>query len=186
MGLLGGEVNHISFQDAEDTSPGHPINSAMEMILFEMAAGMDVKVNRTLDNVRKTGKLPPDITRTVVVECRPEPEQKQQIFLLEEGETVLGRSAQADLVVIDTTISRRHAIIRIHNRTATVDNISASNGTFINRQLIVSSELNEGNLLSLGKTMFKFFWSDCGRGILFRMNDEPISPEDQNTIVLPK
>lgn len=186
MGLLTGDISKYSTSQVVDESLGHEVTSSMEMILFEMAAGMDVKVNKVLNNVRKTGKLPPEITRTVVVPYEPEAEQpQQQIYLLEEGETVVGRSASADVIVQEPTMSRRHAMIRISNHTATVENISTANGTFVNRKLTDFSPLEEGNLLSLGKTMFKFMWSDCGRGILFRLNEEKISPEDMATYKIP-
>jgi|GEM_PF-7069980 len=186
MQLLRGDAYNITVQDSMDTTPGHAISTEMEMILFEMAAGMDVEVNSTLDNVRKTGKLPPE-----AVHAAMEPEQpattseQQQIFLLEEGDTVIGRSAGADLIVGEPTMSRKHAMIRISQNMATVQNMSAANGTFVNRMLVDSSSLEEGNLLSLGNTIFRFFWSDCGRGILFRMNEEAPKPEDMATFKIP-
>ena len=189
MELLRGDASNIRIENTMDTTPGHEISSAMEMVLFEMAAGMDVQVNSTLDNVRKTGKLPPELVDSVMEETAPQPSitqtQNQQIYLLEEGETVIGRSAAADMIVIEPTMSRKHAVVRIGQRIAEVENLSTANGTFVNRKLIGSSPLKEGNLLSLGKTVFKFFWSDCGRGILFRMNDETPRPEDMATFKIP-
>ena len=110
---------------------------------------------------------------------------QQQIYLLEEGETVIGRSSAAGLVVIEPTMSRTHAKVTIQNHQASVENLSTANGTFVNRKLIDVSPLDEGNLLSLGKTVFRFFWSDCGRGILFRINDETPRPEDMATLRIP-
>ncbi|MEM6883962.1 MAG: FHA domain-containing protein [Verrucomicrobiota bacterium] len=186
MELLRGDAYNISVQDSMDTTPGHEISTAMEMILFEMAAGMDVKVNSTLDNVRKTGKLPPEAMQVAMSPGQAiSAAEQQQIYLLDEGETVVGRSAGADMVVIEPTMSRKHAKVTISNRTAMVENLSTANGTFVNRMLIDTSPLEEGNLLSLGKTVFRFFWSDCGRGILFRMNDETPRPEDMATFKIP-
>jgi len=188
MELLRGGVDQIVVQDSMDTSPGHDISTGMEMILFEMAAGMDVQANSTLDNVRKTGKLPPEIVESALIPGGPEAEPvgQQQIYLLEEGETVIGRSSAAQVVVIEPTMSRSHAKVTIYNRVATVENLSTANGTFVNRKLIDVSPLEEGNLLSLGKSVFRFFWSDCGRGILFRINEESPQPEDMATLRIPR
>ncbi|MEM1158253.1 MAG: FHA domain-containing protein [Verrucomicrobiota bacterium] len=186
MELLRGGATDIVIQDGMDTTPGHEISTAMEMILFEMAAGMDVEVNSTLDNVRKTGKLPPELVEDAVTgQVEADPASQQQIYLLEEGETVIGRSSAADLVVIEPTMSRKHAKVNIYNRAASVENLSTANGTFVNRRLVDASPLEEGNLLSLGKSVFRFFWSDCGRGILFRINDDSPRPEDMATLKIP-
>ncbi len=75
----------------------------------------------------------------------------QEAALLEGVPLVIGRSSSADLTVADPTLSGRHAEIRLIDGRITVTDLSSSNGTYLNGNVIVGpSALQPGDILELG------------------------------------
>ncbi len=72
------------------------------------------------------------------------------------GSPVLGRNADADLIVDDSTVSRRHARLRRDARgLCYVEDLGSANGTRINGQRVGAlGRLNEGDKLALGHAEF--------------------------------
>lgn len=63
----------------------------------------------------------------------------------------LGRSPEADLVVDDDTVSRRHAVLRGDRETLEIEDLGSSNGTAINGNPMVGAlTLLDGDLVSFG------------------------------------
>lgn len=63
----------------------------------------------------------------------------------------LGRSAEADLVLDDDTVSRRHAVLRGDREGIEVEDQGSSNGTSINGNHMVGSlSLLDGDLVTFG------------------------------------
>ncbi len=64
---------------------------------------------------------------------------------------VLGRSTEADVVVADDTVSRRHAELRGDRSAVEVEDLGSSNGTTLNGNPIAGAiTLHDGDLLGLG------------------------------------
>jgi len=68
------------------------------------------------------------------------------------SETVIGKSADADFILTDVLVSRRHA--RLINTTAglRLEDLGSSNGTYVNGQLINVVHVHEGDVITLGNT----------------------------------
>lgn len=63
----------------------------------------------------------------------------------------LGRSPDADLVLDDDTVSRRHAVLRGDRDSLQVEDLGSSNGTAINGNPMVGAlSLLDGDLVSFG------------------------------------
>lgn len=63
----------------------------------------------------------------------------------------LGRSPEADLVLPDDTVSRRHAVLRGDRRVLEVEDVGSSNGTAINGNPMVGAlTLLDGDLVTFG------------------------------------
>jgi DNA-binding winged helix-turn-helix (wHTH) protein len=59
-----------------------------------------------------------------------------QSYPLYEGENSLGRAQDCRVTITDDTISRRHALITIHDGSCSITDLDSKNGTFVNGQLI--------------------------------------------------
>jgi pSer/pThr/pTyr-binding forkhead associated (FHA) protein len=63
----------------------------------------------------------------------------------------IGRSNDADLVIPDDTVSRRHAVVRGDRTSLEIEDLGSSNGTSINGNPMVGAlTLLDGDLVSFG------------------------------------
>ncbi len=66
---------------------------------------------------------------------------------------VIGRGQEAQLVLADPEVSRRHARLETQNDTVFLRDLGSSNGTFLNgRRLTSAIELREGDEVDVGTT----------------------------------
>ena len=71
---------------------------------------------------------------------------------LAAGENIAGRGADCSIVVDATTVSRRHARIMVVYGGATIEDLSSTNGTHVNKKAISKpTRLNDGDEIALGK-----------------------------------
>ncbi|MEQ1785869.1 MAG: ATP-binding cassette domain-containing protein [Acidimicrobiales bacterium] len=69
----------------------------------------------------------------------------------------LGRVDGNDIVVADLRVSRQHAQVeRAADGSYEIVDLDSNNGTFVNGQAIERSPLREGDLVSVGNTLFRF------------------------------
>lgn len=80
---------------------------------------------------------------------------------LETGKSlVIGRGRQSDIPLEEDSVSRQHARITIEKRTVRVEDLGSTNGTYVNdRSISAPQTLRDGDLVSIGRTIFKFFQS---------------------------
>ena len=80
-----------------------------------------------------------------------------QRYSLNAPSIVLGRSSEADILIDDTGVSRRHLEIRTGQGTAQAVDLGSTNGSYINGHKIVgSSELTDGSTITMGRTKIIF------------------------------
>ena len=81
-----------------------------------------------------------------------------QSFALDRSPFTIGRSADSDLVVPDTPVSRRHACLELQGDRWFLRDLGSSNGTFLNRQAVKDSPqpLRGGDLVGIGDSVFLF------------------------------
>jgi len=74
---------------------------------------------------------------------------------LESGETVIGRE-EGDIVIShDSAASRRHASVRVERGEAWLEDLSSTNGTYVNGHRIGGRVLlNRGDVVTVGQTRF--------------------------------
>jgi hypothetical protein len=74
--------------------------------------------------------------------------------------TTVGRGDDADVVLDDPGVSRRHAEIRVTtdgpHLIAHIRDLGSTNGTFIDGNRVTGAELREGNSITLGRTRLTF------------------------------
>lgn len=81
---------------------------------------------------------------------------------LREGEQVVGRDEAADVPLPALTLSRRHALIRVQDGEATIEDDGSKNGTFVNEERVgTMTVLRDGDEIRFG-TFLVVFRSTAG------------------------
>ncbi len=83
----------------------------------------------------------------------------EEAIKLRRDSTILGRE-KGDILLEDTEVSSTHCQIQNINGTYHLFDMNSTNGTFLNKVKIVKVKLNDGDLITIGKTTFKFSLED--------------------------
>ena len=84
-----------------------------------------------------------------------------QVYELENDVTMIGRSDDAELVVSDISMSRKHAMIVDRADGFYVSDLGSTNGCWVNRDEVKEpTKLEEGDKVTLGNVVFKFSYQD--------------------------
>ncbi|MCL1898426.1 MAG: DUF3662 and FHA domain-containing protein [Micrococcales bacterium] len=83
-----------------------------------------------------------------------------QRYLLTGPVTVIGRGSDADIIVEDTGVSRRHVEIRLTANGPVVTDLGSTNGTFVEGHRITNALLVDGNTITVGRTKVVFWTGD--------------------------
>lgn len=78
-------------------------------------------------------------------------------FALDQEITTAGRHPDSDIFLDDITVSRRHAELHRTAEGYEVRDAGSLNGTYLNRERIETSPLNNGDELQVGKFKLVFF-----------------------------
>jgi pSer/pThr/pTyr-binding forkhead associated (FHA) protein len=79
----------------------------------------------------------------------------QREYRLGSQETSIGSGADNDLVLVHTTVSRKHAILRHQGSRYTITDLDSTNGTFLNgRRIKQTVAINPGDEVSFGAARF--------------------------------
>jgi pSer/pThr/pTyr-binding forkhead associated (FHA) protein len=77
-------------------------------------------------------------------------------FPLEEGkQIIIGRSSELDMVLVEEMVSRRHAKIVVQNGQITIEDLSSTNGTFVNGEKVQKAQLRQGDRVLIGTSILK-------------------------------
>jgi diguanylate cyclase (GGDEF)-like protein len=83
-----------------------------------------------------------------------------EMYLI-DGDTTVGRGADADLRLTDDGISRLHCRIRAIGDTLSVEDLDSRNGTYCNGRRITERSLSDGDKIQVGRTtILKFTYHD--------------------------
>jgi len=138
-----------------------------------------VRISFRRDEDRRTGEFdissrtekasapsvpPPGVHSNVPAAPTRQPAQLQPVldidgqrYSLNAPSIVLGRSSEADILIDDTGVSRRHLEIRTGPGTAQAIDLGSTNGSYVNGQKIVgTSELADGATITMGRTKIIF------------------------------
>jgi len=75
-----------------------------------------------------------------------------RVYELSGSVTVIGRGAEADVVVDDPGVSRRHAEIHTGTGRVRVVDLGSTNGTFVDGERIGTGDLADGSRITVGRT----------------------------------
>jgi hypothetical protein len=80
----------------------------------------------------------------------------EQVVLLSQPVTVVGRGADAHLRLPDTGVSRAHAEIHTTGGRVRVVDLDSTNGTLVNGRRVREAELSDGDRLDIGATSLTY------------------------------
>ena len=83
-----------------------------------------------------------------------------QRYLLTGPVTVIGRGSEADIVVDDPGVSRRHLEIRVSSTGVIATDLGSTNGTLVEGHKVPAATLVDGNVLTVGRTEIMFWNGD--------------------------
>ncbi len=88
-----------------------------------------------------------------------------QDFALDGDEVVLGRAADNAVSIPDTSVSRKHALVRKTADGWAVSDLGSGNGTLINGEPVDDEVLlNDGDVITMGDTELRFSSGEAGAG----------------------
>ncbi len=80
-----------------------------------------------------------------------------RMIALGDGEHVVGRSSDCAVHLPSATVSRRHAEIRVAGRSAVIEDLQSSNGTFVRgRRIHAPAVLSDGDKVRIGDVSLRF------------------------------
>ncbi len=80
----------------------------------------------------------------------------QMEFELGERPITIGRSPEADVVILDEKASRIHCGVRLWDGEFYIKDLKSRNGTFVNDQRVEVAKLKPGDILRVGSVAFAF------------------------------
>src|SRR5690606_33863677 len=84
-----------------------------------------------------------------------------QRYLLTGPVTVIGRGSEADIIVDDPGVSRRHLEIQVTEQGTIATDLGSTNGTFVEGHRVPAATLLDGNTITIGRTRI-MFWTGEG------------------------
>jgi len=78
------------------------------------------------------------------------------VYMLTAPRIVVGRGKNCDLVVSESYVSGRHALLRLGPELTVVEDSGSTNGVFVNGRRVRREELRDGDVVSFGRARFRF------------------------------
>lgn len=72
-----------------------------------------------------------------------------------EGELIIGRAADLDMVLVEDMVSRKHAKLVCSGDTVTLFDLGSTNGTFVNGEKIRRTDLHKNDRVLIGTSILK-------------------------------
>lgn len=84
------------------------------------------------------------------------PGGETRIVLLDTPKLVIGRSMEADLNLLDSSVSRKHCVIEKHVEGFIARNVSRTNPLFLNDEAILEKRISSGDQIKMGSVSLAF------------------------------
>lgn len=97
--------------------------------------------------------LPPKVRLTLEIIGGPD---RGTTITLTSGRAIIGRS-DADLVLDEPNVSKKHAVIEAFSRTNIyIRDLASTNGTIVNGAQIAQKKLSDGDVIQIGNVIMRF------------------------------
>ena len=77
-------------------------------------------------------------------------------YNLNTASLVVGRSSKCDIQIDQESVSRNHSKIINTGKSILIRDLGSTNGTYVNDELVDEYVLRDGDLIKIGRTIFKF------------------------------
>ncbi len=84
------------------------------------------------------------------------PRQGEVILLGNKKKMILGRDISCDIQMFDKGLSRNHTLVEQRGTNFIISDLSSTNGTYVNGNLILSKELEANDIIRVGNTEMRF------------------------------
>lgn len=81
--------------------------------------------------------------------------QQHRTLDLPPRELIVGRSGDADVIIPVNGVSKRHAKLSFHESELVVEDLSSTNGTFLNGEAVTCTTVQVGDLLQFANAVYK-------------------------------
>jgi pSer/pThr/pTyr-binding forkhead associated (FHA) protein len=108
-------------------------------------------------NVKITNELknPSELGTHYRLLCMTGP-NKGKVYYLTGKRIIIGRGENADILIVDTKISREHAELSFAEKNYTITDLGAQNGVIVNDAKIKQKKLLDNEKIVIGQTVFKY------------------------------
>ena len=141
------------------------IAANLPVLIREIRGALDDKERRIIRTVHRTGyAFGADVHERH--SARGERNREDFVHLLVyddhqhrlgDGKNLVGREPTAEVFLPSSSVSRRHAVITIDGRRATLTDLASKNGTFIgDRALHDDASLQDGNVIRFGEVIVRY------------------------------
>jgi FhaA, N-terminal domain/FHA domain len=114
-----------------------------------------------------TGHPPAQAAKAAQAAEAAQPERAAELVLIENGKpsrafplskdrVIIGRLGESDIVLSDPGASRRHAEVRREQGGFVISDLGSTNGTMVNESTIGERPLEEGDRITIGRTVLEF------------------------------
>ena len=114
-----------------------------------------------------SGRAPVVTPAAATAPAQKEPQVNGELVLIENGKgsksfplakdrVLIGRLAESDIVVSDPAASRQHAEVRRQDGKFLLSDLGSTNGTKVNEEAIGDHTLEEGDRITIGRTILEF------------------------------
>lgn len=124
-------------------------------VAFDLDESLDTGVF-TVRSAKTKGRLSPAPTGASPTVGRPVLDVDGRTYALSGPVTVIGRGEDADIVLDDPGVSRRHAEVRLHGQDVRVADLGSTNGTFLDGERTQSGRLSDGSVITIGRSRLTF------------------------------
>lgn len=133
-------------------------------VSFTQDADLKPGVFEIHSRTEKTGSAPepqgpprPSAPTRQPVALQPVLDIDGQRYSLNASSIILGRSSEADILVDDTGVSRKHLEIRTENGRSRAIDLGSTNGSYVNgRKIDGQIDLTDGSNITMGRTKLVF------------------------------
>ncbi|PID38455.1 MAG: GGDEF domain-containing protein [Deltaproteobacteria bacterium] len=77
-------------------------------------------------------------------------------YNLDSASIIVGRSSKSDIQIDQESVSRNHCKLLNTGKTIILRDLGSTNGTYVNDEPVDEYVLRDGNLIKIGRTIFKF------------------------------